>query len=353
MIKLENIALRRGPRLLFEDVSLGINAGQKLGLTGANGCGKSSLFKLFLGELQADQGDCRIASDWVIAHVAQEMPANDQSAIDYVIDGDVELRELQSRLEHAEREQQGIEIMVALDISQSMMAEDIKPNRLSRAKLDITDLMQKVEGNEIGLVLFSGDSFIQFPLTFDIATARNFLDNAHTGMISRPGTDIGDAIETAIRGFNDRLATQKVIVINTDGENHEPNAVEAARKAAENGIIIYTIGIGSPTGEPIPRYNDVDVLVGFKKDQNGETILSRLDEVTLQQLALETGGRYFRSTPSGREIDALVADLNDIEKSELEGRFETRRIERFQIFLFIGLLALVTKELIPDRKRNA
>ncbi|MEM7031010.1 MAG: VWA domain-containing protein [Chloroflexota bacterium] len=249
-------------------------------------------------------------------------------------------------------EQQGIEIMVALDVSQSMMAEDIKPNRLSRAKLDITDLMISLEGNEIGLVLFSGDSFIQFPLTFDIATARNFLDNAHSGMISRPGTDIGDAIETAMRGFNDRLATQKVIVVITDGENHEAGALEAAQEAAEAGILIYTIGIGSPTGEPIPRYNDEDILVGFKRDQNGETILSRLDEVTLQQISIETGGQYFRSTPSGREIDALVADLNEIEKSELEGRFETRRIERFQWFLSLGLVALIVKELIPDRKKT-
>ena len=136
------------------------------------------------------------------------------------------------------------------------------------------------------------------------------------------------------------------------GENHEADVVTAAQEAAEAGIIIYTIGIGSPTGEPIPRYNDEDVLVGFKKNQDGDTILSRLDEVTLQQIALETGGRYFRSTPSGREIDALVADLNEIEKSELEGRFETRRIERFQGFLLLGLVALIVKELIPDRKKR-
>jgi Ca-activated chloride channel family protein len=250
-------------------------------------------------------------------------------------------------------EQQGIEIMVALDISQSMLVEDIKPNRLSRAKLEIVDLMNHLEGNEIGLVLFSGDSFIQFPLTFDFGTARSFLENAHPGMISRPGTAIGDAIDTAIRGFNEQRASQRVILIMTDGENHEPGTLEAAQRAAEEGIIIYAIGFGSVNGEPVPRFNDQGLLIGFKKDANGQTIFSKLDETTLQQVSLTTGGRYFRSTASGRELDALVDELQQLEKTQLESRFETRRIERFQGFLAVALVALVLMEMIPDRKRRA
>lgn len=250
-------------------------------------------------------------------------------------------------------EQRGIEIMIALDISQSMMAEDIKPNRLSRAKLTIVDLMKRLEGNEMGLVLFAGDSFIQFPLTFDFATARSFLDNARPGIISRPGTAIGDAIETAMKGFNEQLASQKVIVIMTDGENHEPDALEWARRAAEEGIIIYTVGFGSPNGEPIPRYNEQNVLIGFKKDQDGQTILSKLDEVTLQKIAFETKGQYFRSTASGREIDALIAEIEKLETTQLESRFETRRVERFQGFLLVALVALIVHELIPDRVKKA
>lgn len=249
-------------------------------------------------------------------------------------------------------EQQGIEIMIALDVSQSMMAEDIKPNRLARAKLDIGELLTRLEGNEIGLVLFAGDSFIQFPLTFDAATARNFLDHAHPGMISRPGTDIGDAIETAATGFNERLSSQKAIIIITDGENHEPDALEMARRAAEEGVIIYTIGFGSPIGEPIPRYNDQGTLIGFKKDQDGETILSKLDEVSLQRIAAETGGKYYRSSASGRELEALTADINNLEKSSIESQFETRRVERFQIFLLVALAALISAELIPDRLKK-
>lgn len=250
-------------------------------------------------------------------------------------------------------EQRGIEIMIVLDISQSMMAEDIKPNRLSRAKLTIVDLMNRLEGNEMGLVLFAGDSFIQFPLTFDFATARSFLDNARPGIISRPGTAIGDAIETAMKGFNEQLASQKVIIIMTDGENHEPDALEWARRAAEEGIIIYTVGFGSPNGEPIPRYNEQNVLIGFKKDQNGQTILSKLDEVALQQIALETKGQYFPSTASGREIDALIAEIEQLETTQLESRFETRRVERFQGFLLVALVALIAHELIPDRVKRA
>ncbi len=216
-------------------------------------------------------------------------------------------------------------------------------------KLEIVEMMNLLEGNELGLVLFAGDSFIQFPLTFDFATARSFLDNARPGIISRPGTDIGDAIETAIRGFNEKRASQKVIIIMTDGENHEPGAIEAAQEAAEAGIIIYTIGFGSPGGEPIPRYNDQDILIGFKKGENGQTILSRLDEVTLQEVALATNGQYFRSTAGGQEIDVLISELETLETTEFESRFETTRVERFQSFLAVALLGLIVIELIPDR----
>ena len=149
-------------------------------------------------------------------------------------------------------EQEGIEVMVALDISKSMLAQDVKPDRLSRAKMEIADLMERLGGDEIGLVLFSGASFVQFPLTSDYATARTFLDNARPEVISRPGTAIGDAIQTAMRGFDMNRPSQKVIVLITDGEDHEGDALAMARTAAEQGIRIYTIGFGSPEGEPKP-----------------------------------------------------------------------------------------------------
>lgn len=249
-------------------------------------------------------------------------------------------------------EQQGIEIMVALDVSQSMLAEDIKPNRLSRAKLEISDLMNHLIGDELGLVLFAGRSFIQFPLTSDFATARTFLENASPQVISRQGTAIGEAIETALSGFNWERASQKVIIIFTDGESHEGKPLEIAQKAAEQEVIIYTIGLGSPQGNPIPEYNQRGEVIGYKKNQQGEPILSKLDEITLQKIALATNGRYYRTSASGKELDTLRAELDSIQKADLESRFQTSRIERFQGFLLIALVALITCELIPDRKKE-
>ncbi len=244
-------------------------------------------------------------------------------------------------------EQRGIEIMVALDVSKSMLAEDIKPNRLTRAKLEISDLMDKLKGDEMGLVLFSGASFIQFPLTSDFATARTFLDAATPQVISRPGTAIGDAIRTALAGFDETRASQRVIIIMTDGEDHNSNPLEAAKDAAAQGVIIFTIGFGSPGGNPIPEFNDAGEVVGYKKDANGETVISKLDEVTLQQIALATGGEYFRAGAEGKELDALTDALEKMQETELESQFETRQVERFQWFVAIALLALIAAELIP------
>ncbi len=247
-------------------------------------------------------------------------------------------------------QQQGIEIMIALDVSKSMLAQDIKPNRLSRAKLEITDLMDRLGGDEMGLVLFSGASFIQFPLTSDFATARTFLDSAAPGVISRPGTAIGSAIKTALTGFYTKRASQKVIIIMTDGEDHNTQPLAAAKQAAEQGVIIYTIGFGSPKGEPIPEYNSAGEVVGYKKDAQGQTVISKLDEVTLQKIALATGGQYYRASAGGNELQALGKELDSLQKAELENRFETRHIERLQWFLAIALAVLVISELIPERQ---
>jgi Ca-activated chloride channel family protein len=246
-------------------------------------------------------------------------------------------------------EQEGIQVMVALDVSQSMLAQDIKPDRLSRAKMEISDLMDRLGGDEIGLVLFSGASFVQFPLTSDYATARTFLDNARPEVISRPGTDIADAIRTAMAGFDPARASQKVIVLITDGENHEGDVLVMAEKAAQEGIMLYAIGFGSPQGEPIPQYNAQGRVTGYKVDGQGEAVLSRLDEATLQEIARIGGGQYFRATASGSELDALISELNALQKAELASQFETRGIDRFQAFLLAALILMVVIETIPDR----
>ncbi len=255
-----------------------------------------------------------------------------------------------SQVEVIERE--GVQVMVALDVSRSMMAQDLKPDRFTRARLEISDLMSKLNGDEIGLVLFSGASFIQFPLTSDYDTARSFLDHAGPDVISRQGTAIGDAIHTAMDGFDPQRNSQKVIVIMTDGEDHEAGAVTEAEQAAENGAIIYAIGFGSPQGEPIPQFDQGGNLIGYKQDENGQVVLSKLDEITLQQIARAGNGRYFRASADGSELDRLVEELDALAAEQFETRFEVRRIERFQWFLLLTIGALVVGELLPDARRQ-
>ena len=249
-----------------------------------------------------------------------------------------------------EIEQEGLQVIVALDVSQSMLAEDVKPTRLDRAKLEIRDLTERLDGDEIGLVLFSGASFVQVPLTSDYLTALNYLDSADPSVISRPGTVIGEAIRTAMTAFDDELNNQKVLVIMTDGEDRETDPLVAAQEAVDANALIYTIGFGTPEGQPVPETNQYGEITGYKRDQNGEVVLSRLDEATLQAVAQTGNGKYYRATADGRELDSLLAEIDDLQRTQLQTRFETTYIERFQIFLALALAALIIAELIPDRK---
>ena len=252
-----------------------------------------------------------------------------------------------------EIEQEGLQVIIALDISQSMLAEDVQPTRLDRAKLEIRDLTERLDGDEIGLVLFSGASFVQVPLTSDYLTALNYLDSAKPGIISRPGTVIGEAIRTAMTGFDDELNNQKVLIVMTDGEDRETDPLTIAQEAADANILIYTIGFGTPEGQPVPETNQYGEVTGYKIDQNGEVVLSRLDETTLQSIAKTGNGKYYRATADGHELDSLLAEIDDLQRVQLQTRFETTYIERFQIFLALALAALIVAELIPDRKSTA
>jgi Ca-activated chloride channel family protein len=251
-----------------------------------------------------------------------------------------------------EHQQEGLQVMVALDVSQSMLAQDIKPTRLDRAKLEIADLMKRLDGDEVGLVLFSGASFIQVPLTSDYVTALNYLDSAGPNVISRPGTVIGDAIRTAEMGFDPNLPSQKVLVLMTDGEDRETDPLAAAQEAADQDVLIYAIGFGTPEGEPIPETNARGEVVGYKMDQQGKVVLSQLDETTLQAIAETGNGHYYRAGADGRELDALLGEIDNLQTAQLQSRFETRHIDRYQIFLGLALVALIISELIPDRRRE-
>ena len=248
-----------------------------------------------------------------------------------------------------EIDQEGLQVMVALDVSHSMLAQDIKPTRLDRAKLEIADLMKQLSGDEIGLVLFSGASFIQVPLTSDYYSALSYLDNADPEVISRPGTVIGDAIRTAALGFDPNLSSQKVLIVMTDGEDHETDPLAAAKAVAEEDVLIYTIGFGTPEGEPIPVMDENGSVVDYKRDQNGEIVLSMLDESTLQSIAQTGNGKYYRASADGSELQSLLTEIDSLQKDQLQSRFETTQIERYQIFLAIAIVLLVIGELIPDR----
>ncbi len=251
-----------------------------------------------------------------------------------------------------EIEQEGLQVMIALDVSQSMLAEDMAPNRLERAKLEIADLTERLEGDEIGLVLFSGASFVQVPLTSDYQTALNYLDSAGPQTISRPGTVIGDAINTAVTAFDPNLNSQKVLIVMTDGEDPETNPIDAAQKAADAGVLIYTIGFGTTAGEAVPETNEYGQIIGYKTGMDGQLAISRLDEATLQEIAAIGGGDYYHASAGANELDSLLNEIDNLQREQLQSRFETTYIERFQIFLAVSGLLLLASMLVPERKRK-
>ena len=246
-------------------------------------------------------------------------------------------------------DQEGLQMMVALDVSQSMLAQDLQPSRLDRAKLEIRDLTAQLKGDEIGIVPFSGAAFVQVPLTSDYTTALTYLRDAGPHLISRPGTVIGDAIRTAADAFDAKLASQKVLVVMTDGEDVESDPLAAAQEAAEQGVLIYTIGFGTPEGEPVPETDRSGRVIGFKQDAQGNPIISRMDEATLQEIAKTGGGQYYRATADGSELASLLAEIDGLQKAQLQSRQAIRLTERYQIFLALAFVALVLAELIPDR----
>lgn len=243
----------------------------------------------------------------------------------------------------------GVDIIIALDTSLSMLAEDMKPNRLEKAKREVAGLIDRMRGDRVGLVAFAGASFVQCPLTLDHSAAKMFLEIIDTDLIPRPGTAIGDAILKSIRAFEQTERKFKVLVLITDGEDHQSNPVEAAQVASKEGIRIYTIGIGSVQGEPIPLRDRKGRMVGFKKYKD-EVVVSKLDEMALQKIALETGGKYYHATAGEMELDKIYDEISRMEKKELEGKLLTQYEDRYQYFLIFSLIFLTIEFFISERK---
>ncbi len=255
--------------------------------------------------------------------------------------------QLGARTEIVKRE--GIEIMVAMDVSTSMLAEDVKPNRLIRAKQAVRSLLGRLQEDRIGLVVFAGIAYLQCPMTSDYSAVQLFLDGVDTETISTQGTAIGEALYLAMKSFNDKQESQKVIILLTDGEDHQGDPVEAAEEAAGLGIRIYPIGIGTPFGEPIPLRKSEGNTSEVKRDGSGSVVMSRLDELTLGKIADRTSGAYYRSTLAEDEIEQIYSEIAKLEKSEFETREVTHYEERYQVLLLIGLLMVCFEALLSDR----
>ena len=252
-----------------------------------------------------------------------------------------------TKMEEVKRE--GVDIIIALDVSNSMKSEDIKPNRLESAKQEISRIIDKLQNDRIGIIVFAGDSYLQLPLTTDYGAAKLMLSTIDVDVVPIPGTAIGSAIKLAMKSFAQGEKKHKVIVIITDGENHEDDAIAAAKDARSEGAVIHTVGMGSPEGAPIPVYEN-NVPVGFRKDGQGNVVLTRLDEAGLQQIAATGDGKYIRATNQQDELDQVLKEIQVMEKKEFGAKVFTEFEDRFQYFLGIALVLLTVELFVSERK---
>ena len=243
-----------------------------------------------------------------------------------------------------EQEIKGAEIIIAMDVSNSMLAEDYSPNRLDRAKLAVSRLVDKLREDRIGLVIFAGTSFVQLPVTTDYVSAKMFLNTIDTGSIPIQGTAMGDAITTCIRSFSQQSDKSRAIILITDGENHEDDPVAAAKQAAEMGIKVFTIGVGSPEGKPIPMNGEL------LKDKDGEIVVSRLDEEVLKEVAQAGNGAYVRAGNSEFGLNPIIEDLKKLEDEKYNSIVFEEFDEQFMYFLAIALFFFVLEMLVGDRR---
>ncbi len=247
-------------------------------------------------------------------------------------------------------ERKGIDILVALDISQSMLAEDITPNRIERAKHEVSKLIDMLNGDRIGIVVFAGESFVQCPLTLDYGAAKMFLEAVTTGWVDLQGTALSDAIDQSIKAFNSKSKKHKVLILISDGEDHGGKAVEMAKTAAQDGIVIYTIGVGSEGGAPIPISRSSGSIV-YKKDKSGNLVMTRLNTRTLEIIAKETNGKFFHAG-NDADLARIIGEIAQMEKKDLGMSKLSTYEEQYQIFLLFALMLLLVEFFIPERVRK-
>ena len=249
-----------------------------------------------------------------------------------------------SKLETVKR--QGVEVMIALDISNSMLAQDVQPSRLEKAKRLVAQLVDKMENDKVGMIVFAGDAFTQLPITSDYISAKMFLESINPSLISKHGTAIGAAINLATRSFTPQEGVGRAVIVITDGENHEGGAVEAAKAAAEKGIQVSVLGVGMPDGAPIP----VEGTNDFRRDRDGNVVVTRLNEQMCQEIAQAGDGIYVRVDNSNAAQKVIAQEINKMAKADVETQVYTEFNEQFQAVAWIILLLLLAEMLILERK---
>lgn len=249
-----------------------------------------------------------------------------------------------SKLETVKR--QGVEVMIALDISNSMLAQDVQPSRLEKAKRMVAQLVDKMENDKVGMIVFAGDAFTQLPITSDYISAKMFLESINPSLISKQGTAIGAAINLATRSFTPQEGVGRAVIVITDGENHEGGAVEAAKAAAEKGIQVSVLGVGMPDGAPIP----VEGTNDFRRDRDGNVVVTRLNEQMCQEIAQAGDGIYVRVDNSNAAQKVIAQEINKMAKADVETQVYTEFNEQFQAVAWIILLLLLAEMLILERK---
>jgi len=244
---------------------------------------------------------------------------------------------------------EGIDLVVAIDVSNSMECEDLRPNRMEAARRAMSQLIDKLRGDRLGIVVFAGEAFVQLPITSDRSAAKLFLNTVNTNSVGTQGTAIGAAIDLARESFDLETPGSRAIIVITDGENHEDDAEGSARKAAEAGIVVHTIGMGTPEGGALPVRRNGQVT-GFRKDQNGNTVVSRLNEPMLERIAAQGNGLYVRATTASSGIEQLVADLRALNTSEKGSYMYTAHEDQFQYPLGIGILMTLLGLALGERR---
>ncbi len=253
-----------------------------------------------------------------------------------------------TKLEEVKR--QGVDVILAVDVSTSMECEDLPPTRLESAKHEILEFVNGLKGDRIGLIAFAGSAIMHCPLTTDYGAVKLLVRVLEPNLVPDPGTALADAIDLARKSFNNPDAKSRVLIIITDGEDHEERAIEAAEDAAREGIKVYTIGMGTPQGAPIPLKDEQGRDAGFKRDKGGVVVVTRLNDVLLDRIAEAGGGRYLRGTKSAQELQAIWSDISSMEKQEFGKKQFTAYEDRFQFLILPALLLLIAEFFVSERK---